>query len=122
MVFLTAFDVVGVGVDGQPLVWIWSNAIPVDAVDVTQPTIVLDENAAIADVLEQLKVKTLQTGLIDVQRRSNTTSSSSSSSFIVSFPCYAQVGRFPTIKLLQLVLSNAHSFFSPRDFKSCRTH
>ena len=42
-------------------------------------------------------------------------SSSSSSSFIVRFPCYAQVGRFPPIKLLQFVLSNAHSFFSPRD-------
>ena len=46
----------------------------------------------------------------------------SSSSFIVRFPCYAQVGRFPSIKLLQLVLSNVHSFFSPRDFKSCQTH
>ena len=31
------------------------------------------------------------------------------------FPCYAQVGRFPPIKLLHLVLSNAHSFFSPTD-------
>ena len=39
---------------------------------------------------------------------------SSSSSFIVRFPCYAQVRRFPPIKLLQLGLSNAHSFFSPR--------
>ena len=43
---------------------------------------------------------------------------SSSSSFIVRFPCYAQVGRLPPIKLLQLVLSSAHSFFSPRDLRS----
>ena len=40
--------------------------------------------------------------------------SSSSSSFFVHFPCYPQVGRFPPIRLLQLALSNAHSFFSPR--------
>ena len=32
-----------------------------------------------------------------------------SSSFIVRFPCYAQVGRFPPFKLLQLALSNAQS-------------
>ena len=38
----------------------------------------------------------------------------SSSSFIVRFPSYAQVGRFPPTKLLQLILSNAHSFFSPK--------
>ena len=35
----------------------------------------------------------------------------SSSSFIVGFPCYAQVGRFPPFKLLKLVLWT----FSPRD-------
>ena len=34
-------------------------------------------------------------------------SSLSSSSFIVRFPCDAQVGRYPPIRLLQLVLSNA---------------
>ena len=36
------------------------------------------------------------------------------SSFIVRFPCYAEVGRFPAIKLLQLVLWTS----SPRDFKT----
>ena len=45
-----------------------------------------------------------------------------SSSFIIRFPCYTQVGRFPPLKLLQLVHSSAHSFFSPRNFKSCWTH
>ena len=43
---------------------------------------------------------------------------SSSSSFIVHFPCWTF---FPN-QALQLVLSNVHSFFSPRDFKPRRTH
>ena len=45
-----------------------------------------------------------------------TTLRSSSLSFIVRFPCYSQVGRFPPIKLIQLILSSANSFLSPRDF------
>ena len=34
---------------------------------------------------------------------------SSSSSFMIRFPCYAQVGRFPPIKLTQRTPPNAHS-------------
>ena len=47
--------------------------------------------------------------LVKRMRRPVESQSSSSSSFIVRFPCYAQVGRFPPIKLLRLVLSSAHS-------------
>ena len=45
-------------------------------------------------------------------------SGSSSSSFIVPFPCYAQVGRFPPIKLLQLVLSTPALSLVQETFKS----
>ena len=71
---------------------------------------------------KRLKLVTWQGSTKDLNQQIGSSSSSSSSSFFFRFPCYAQVGRFPPIKLLPLFLSNAHSFFSPRDFKSCRTH